>query len=130
VAKVFLIAQPSVSREGHFPRLEGLAEFGEVHTLLPDGNQPSFRPGKTMDALVKQLTELYSAGDYLVWAGGDTLAAFMAGVVMERLGVDEITWLRYDRPYDEELRRRTEKGARYVPVKVTLYNMDGKESVA
>jgi hypothetical protein len=125
VPKVFLIAQPSVTKEGGFPKLDGLGEFGEVHVLVVQGDSPSFKPEKTLSDILRQLGELYNpAEDFVAWAGGDTLAAVLTGVALERQGHNEMTWLRYDRPYDQAARKRTDVGAKYVPVKITLYHED------
>jgi hypothetical protein len=123
MSKVFLIAQPSVSREGTFPKLDALGEHGEVHVLVVQGDSASFRPNKTLDDILRQLAELYNpAEDFVVWAGGDTLAAVLTGIALERRGINEMTWLRYDRPYNQELRKRVDEGAKYVPIKIQLYN--------
>jgi hypothetical protein len=128
VAKVFLIAQPSVSKDGKFPRLELLAEHGEVHVLVAQGDQPSFKPNRTLNDILRQLAELYKPEeDYLVWAGGDTLAAVLLGVALERHGYRNIRWLRIDRPYDPVQRKRVEEGAKYVAVQFDLYPDDSTQ---
>jgi hypothetical protein len=131
VGKVFLIAQPTVAKDGSMPKLEALQEHGDVHVLVSAGDSPSFRPNKTLDDILRQLAQLYKPDeDFIVWAGGDTLAAVLVGVALERQGHNEMTWLRYDRPYDPVQRKRVDEGARYVPIKIKLYDEETEEPAA
>lgn len=123
MSTVYLIAQPSVNRQGELPKLEPLREYGEVRVLCQTGEWPSFNPRRCLNFMRSRLAHFDPARDYLVWAGGDTLAAFLAGIVVGELGargVEHIQWLRYDRPKDQGTGQRTDVGARYVPITIPL----------
>jgi hypothetical protein len=119
--KVYLIAQPTVDRNGRTPKLDKLDEYGEVVTVIRSGDTPSQRPDKCLQIVIDRLEAFDPEVDYLVWAGGDSLAALMAGIVLERRGVQRVRWLKYDRPKLPN-GQRTDIGAKYNPVWMTIYS--------
>ena len=116
--RVFLIAQPSVARNGHLPDLSPLSEYGEVITVM-DGENASFRPGDAFTKALGRLADFDAEADYLVWAGGDTLSAVMAGSVLTQLGHRRFRWLRFERGHRRNGVRDNEHG-HYSVVEVTL----------
>lgn len=118
--RVYLIAQPTINRQAKLPKLEPLSEYGEVFTVVRSGDNPTFNPGRVLGIVFHRMKDFDAKLDYLVWAGGDTLAATMAGIVLERMQISEVRWLRYERKKLPN-GQRTDEGARYVPVKVTIY---------
>lgn len=116
---VYLIAQPTVSRNGSLPKLEPLAEHGDVRVLVPAGDRPAFQPERTLDQIYRRLENFNPNEDFLVWAGGDTLAALLTGVALIDRNVEKFKWLRYERGRDSD-GNRTDEGARYVPIEVNL----------
>jgi len=116
---VYLIAQPSLDREGRAPDTSPLAEHGEVVVLIRAGEYPSNNPQKAVKLLWERLQEYNPETDFLAWAGGDTLAAVLVGMVLMDMGHRGLNWLRYDRPKDPKApHKRTHIGARYVPIPI------------
>lgn len=117
---VYLIAQPTVKKDGKLPNLEPLEYHGKVRIILPGTSKPSRTPATTLTELEDALEHFDPARDFIAWAGGDTLAALMVGVVLERMEIMTFNWLRYDR-----MRLAsgawTDEGAHYRPVLITLF---------
>ncbi len=121
-SRVFLIATPSVSSKGDFPKLEPLAEFGDIKVVVENGDYPSFKPAEIYKKVVDRLKMYDAENDYLVWAGGDTLAAFMAGSALAQMGHRSFRWLRFERGIDRETGRRTNERGKYTPIDIALFN--------
>lgn len=127
VMTVYLIAQPTVSLDGKLPKLEPLAKFGQVRVLINPGEDPRYKPQRALDLITKRLQDFDAAEDYLAWAGGDTLAAVLTGIVLADMSCAEdkpfssIRWLRWERGKDNA-GRRTDVGGHYVPIIVPLPN--------
>jgi hypothetical protein len=124
---VYLIAQPTVSNDGRLPKLEPLAKYGTVRVLVNPGEDPRYKPQRALDLIVKRLADFNPADDYLVWAGGDTLAAVLTGIVLADLSCNDdkpftsFRWLRWERGKDK-WGKRTDEGGHYVPIRVPLPN--------
>lgn len=122
---VYLIAQPTVARNGSTPDLRPLAEHGEIRVLIAAGEYPTFHPERCRRLIEDRLKHFNPETDFLAWAGGDTLAAVMAGMVLADMADENdwptFRWLRYERGKDAE-GRRTEVGAHYAPIEVPTYN--------
>jgi hypothetical protein len=122
---VYLSAQPSVSRDGTLPRLEPLAEWGRLRVLINPGEDPRYNPTKALNLIRKRLADFNPKTDFLVWVGGDTLAAMLVGIVLSDMSVNEqagfaaFKWLRWDRGRTGR-GERTDAGGRYVPITVEL----------
>lgn len=121
VPVVYLIAQPTVKKNGELPNLRPLAEWGDVRVLVPSGDSPTFNPIRVYDKMEDRLEHYRPGTDYLVWAGGDTLAAVFLGFLMADRGVTKFTWLRYERAKLPD-GTRTDVGAKYMPIEVDLTN--------
>lgn len=116
---VYLIAQPTVSRKKAPPNLSPLYKHGEVVTLLIAGEQPAFRPRDCFEALETRFRDFDPDIDFLVWAGGDVLAAVMAGMLLAERDIFCFKWLRYERfrlPNGD----RVDEGATYESVEIDL----------
>lgn len=118
---VYLIAQPSIARGGSFPKLEPLAVYGEIRVLVQSGEFPTFNPAPCYEKIRERLRDFDPKVDFLAWAGGDTLSAVLAGLVLAEMGIDDFRWLRYERGRDkEDSRKRVDEGSQYWPVDVNL----------
>jgi hypothetical protein len=124
VPTVYLIAQPTVKRGGQLPDLTPLAEYGEVKVLINSGEYPALHPERCRDLIEKRLTTFDQDRDFIAWAGGDTLAAVFTGVVLERMGLHRIQWLKFQRGWDNDGERDPDKSY-YRAVRVPLYEEDG-----
>ncbi len=118
---VYLIAQPSISRRKEPPNLKPLYEHGEVQVVLPTGDSPTFDPQKCYDMMHERLAKYNPETDFLVWAGGDTLAALMAGMYLGNEQIWRFRWLRYERHRLPD-GSRTDEGAKYVPVVIDIFD--------
>jgi hypothetical protein len=116
---VFLIAQPSVARDGKMPNLEPLAEYGDVKVLVEAGDYPSFRPDTALAKITERLSDFDAEHDYLAWAGGDTLAAVITGMVLSTMGHKYVRWLRFERGRTEDGKRDGNNG-KYTPIDVLV----------
>src|SRR4051812_33365204 len=112
-SRVFLIATPTVSKKGEFPKLEPLSEFGDIKIVVENGDYPSFKPEKIFKKVVDRLKDFDAEKDYLAWAGGDTLAAFMAGFALAQMGHHSFRWLRFERGVDRATGKRTNENGKY-----------------
>lgn len=118
---VYLIAQPTVSRRKAPINLKPLYEHGEVQVVLPMSDSPTFNPVTCYEVMEERLSRYDPDVDYLVWAGGDTLSAVMAGMILvnQEEPIWRFIWLRYERHRNED-GSRTDTGAKYVPVVIDL----------
>lgn len=123
---VYLIAQPTVSRSKKPLDLSKLYEHGEVQVLCPAGDSPSFSPLKCVETMEKRFAPFVPQVDFLVWAGGDTLAAVLAGMLLAEREIYQFQWLRWERDREEGSGRRLETG-KYVPVLIDLEEPDWEE---
>lgn len=73
---------------------DALRPYGEVTSIFPARHNGAWNPEETIATLYAALQH-FRPGDYIVWMGGDTLIAILAGVAMERLGIEQVRWLRY-----------------------------------
>lgn len=118
---VYLIAQPTVTGSGKFPKLEPLAEFGTIRVIVEAGDYPAFKPGMIFEKVKDKLRDFDAEKDYVAWAGGDTLSALMVGSCLAQMGHHSFRWLRFERGRDKVTNKRTEEGGSYTPVDVMLY---------
>lgn len=118
---VYLIAQPTLSRRKAPLNLAPLYEHGEVQVVLPMSDSPTFEPVTCYNVMEERLRHFDPEVDFLVWAGGDTLAAVMAGMILVNMEqpIWCFKWLRYERFRNAD-GSRTDKGAKYVPVVIDL----------
>lgn len=123
---VYLIAQPTVSRRSKPPVLDDLYNHGEVQVLCPMGDSPTYDPRHCLDVMEQRLESFDPDVDFIVWAGGDTLSAVFAGMLLAERGIWEFQWLKYERRRLED-GSRTDDGAKYIPVRVSLCDLDEDE---
>lgn len=116
---VFLIAQPTVSRTKKNMNLDPLYAHGELKVVLPVGDAPAFSPNKCISIMAARFEHFDPEQDFIVWAGGDTLAALMIGFLLKERGIHVFNWLRYERHRLPD-GTRTDEGAVYVPVRIDL----------
>ena len=116
---VYLIAAPAISRRKPPVNLNPLYVHGEVQVVLPMGDSPTFSPVKCFKIMDERLHSYDPDIDFLVWAGGDTLAAVMAGMLLAEREIWAFKWLQYNR-FRLEDGTRTDDGASYAPVTIDL----------
>lgn len=119
-SRVFLIAQPSVKKDGELPDLKPLAAFGDITVVIETGEAPAFRPGEAYEKVKDRLQDFDAENDFLAWAGGDTLSAVMAGAALVAMGHRRFNWLRWERKRLPDGKRSQHTG-QYTPVEVMLF---------
>lgn len=118
---VYLIATPTIDRRGRSPNLEPAGRHGDLKRVLDSGDIPCSDPFKCLDKIYRKLENFDPDRDHLLWAGGDTLAAVMAGCVLSDFGVENISWLRFDRGRDPLTGERDNERGIYVPIRVPIF---------
>ena len=121
--RVFLLAQPSISRRGELPDLRPLGEHGDVTVIVTGDMNPMRYPGKTADAIEDKLADFDPEIDYLAAAGGATLAALVIGLVLGQMGIESFQWLSFQRGTDAE-GRRVNEGGYYRPVRLNFGQLE------
>jgi len=127
--RVFLLAQPSVSRRGELPDLRPLGEFGDVTVIVTGDMNPMRYPARTATAIEDKLHDFDPEVDYLVAAGGATLAALVIGLVLGQMGIEQFQWLSFQRGIDAE-GRRVNEGGYYRPVRLDFGQIELLEDEA
>lgn len=119
--RVYLIMKPSHKSDGSYPDLSPLEQHGSLCHLVDEHIKPSRDPELAFSMIEERLSQFDYRFDKIAWAGGDTLAAVLAGVCLADLEIPWFTFLRYDRNWDPKKRRRYQGGF-YTPVKIQLEN--------
>lgn len=91
-----------------------IAGYGEMRTILGPYDNPSVDATSALDKLNAVRTEIQD-GDFILWAGGDPMSAFLAGVCLAHDKISKrVKWLRWDKRTDAS-GNRTKHGY-YTPV--------------
>lgn len=98
---VFVAQQPRPfqdrnSGEWRLPDLSPATQYGAVHFVLSDKDQPSLTPGQALITARKALRG-FNDDDYLLWAGGDPLALAICTMVAAAENMGRIRFLRWER---------------------------------
>lgn len=115
---IYVISEPSVPKQatGRMIDLSPLAEYSQdIRYLVLRGQAPTFAPDGLYAQVRASLARFDPDRDYLTWAGGDALAAVMAGRALADLGITRFRWLRHERSKLPDGRRDPSRG-RYVPI--------------
>lgn len=123
VPTVYLIAQPTVKRDGKLPDTSPLSEYGEVKVLINSGEYPALHPERCRDLIEQRLAHFDQDRDFIAWAGGDTLAAVFAGVILERMGLHRVRWLKHQHGWGSDGERDPNKSY-YREVNVPIFDPD------
>lgn len=101
--------------------LSSAAAFGTVVPVLGERESPSLGLAPCLAKMRSMLKDFDVEHDYLLAAGGDQLASFLAAMVLADMGLlgRGVRWLRWDRNRDYDGRRDFTRGE-YQPVTVSL----------
>jgi hypothetical protein len=69
--------------------------FGQPIHVFRARESASHHPEEALARLVTRLQRDWQPDHAIAWMGGDTLAAILTGVALERLALNQFTWLRY-----------------------------------
>lgn len=128
--KIWLIQQPTISRQGQQPNLQPaldlLSPDGEIVTLVEGGIYASKSPMGVRELIMNRLAgeAIEAEKTAFLWAGGDTLLPILLGVVLADLSADEFTWLKYERIKDDN-HRPIPGQFYYRPIRVNLEELYG-----
>jgi len=89
--------------------------YGEILPVNHTSLNVSSTPGQALQNLRTALRNFNPEDDYLLWAGGDPMAIFLAGIAIGELGIEEFQVLVYNRIRDED---RNIIGGKYVPTRI------------
>lgn len=118
---VYLIFKPTRNRSGIEPDLSYLDVYGNVRTLLSIEDYPSYKPQEALRKVYDGLKDFNPEVDFIVWAGGEPLAAFLVGSVIADYGIERIKWLRYNKGGTHQ---QFAQGSTYQVVDVTVTEED------
>lgn len=76
-----------------------------VTTILASDLNPSIYPVEAYEKLKNALASS-TEGDFILWSGGDPMAALIAGQVLAELGKTGLQWLRWDKKAENGERSR------------------------
>ena len=71
-------------------------QYGEVVFVFEASFSPSSNPEEAAEIAHEKLKDI-QPGDYIVWAGGDPLAAFIVGALAADKTAGQLKYLRWDR---------------------------------
>lgn len=118
---VYMIATPTIDRRGRTPDYSPARAHGNIKAVLDEGDFPTMRPKECLEKIYQRLEYFDPDKDHLLWAGGDTLSALMAGSVLSDFGIEHVSWLRFDRRRDPTTGERIPTQGIYVPVTAPLF---------
>jgi hypothetical protein len=110
---VYVICEPSDRRDGT-PAYDvsPAAVYGPIKYIIPRGHpSPSRDTDAALVTIDEELAAFNACSDYILWAGGDPLAAVLVGHVLS--DVSSYTYLRWEK-------NPTSIGGNYVPVTVDI----------
>lgn len=113
---VYLLQEPTSDKD-----LSSAAKQGRIHPIISNTEKPSQNIAATIDKLAAALKFYDPSCDSICFAGGDPIVQFLAGVVLERLGYDEVTHLIWNR---ERVDGQKTGSGFYMPKKVSLIEGD------
>ena len=101
------------------PDYANLAEFGELHEIIPKSNIPGLNPGVAFQAIMKSLEE-YDPDDYVTALPADPIGPFLLGLAMGIRGDwrDGINWLRFDRMLGSDKERNGKTNYEWVRLEI------------
>lgn len=123
--RVFVINEPTVSRTGRRPDLHPMEKYGEVRTLVKEGEYPSFAPREALQRITERLRDFDPNRDFLAWAGGEPLSAVMVGSLLADMDITDVRWLRYERPASPGRHGTISKRPHYTVVEVPIFGDAG-----
>jgi len=112
IPTVYLLQEPTSDKD-----LSSAAKQGRIVPIISNTEKPSQNIAATIDKLAGSLKHYDPACDSICFAGGDPIVQFLAGVVLERLGFDEVTHLVWNR---ERIDGQKTGSGFYMPKRVSL----------
>lgn len=114
-SKVYLLQEPTSEKD-----FSSAIKYGALLPVLGAYDNPSHNVLFCMNKMYDALQNFDEQQDYICIAGGDPLCGFLAGVVMERLGFENVNHLIWNRERDEDGNRK--KTGFYVPKCIPIFN--------
>lgn len=109
---VYLLQEPTSDKD-----LSSAAKQGRIVPIISNTERPSNNIPATIDKIASHLKYYNPMQDSICFAGGDPVVLFLAGVVLERLGYDEVTHLVWNR---ERVDGQKTGSGFYMPKRVSL----------
>lgn len=116
IPTVYLLQEPTSDKD-----LSSAAKQGRIVPIIRNGDRPSQNVAATIDRLAAALKYYDPESDSICFAGGDPIVQFLAGVVLERLGYEEVTHLIWNR---ERVDGQKTGSGFYMPKRISLIESD------
>lgn len=113
---VYILQEPTSDKD-----LSSAAKQGRLVPLLSSNDRPSQNIAATVDKLAAALKYYDPSQDSLCFAGGDPIVLLLTGVVLERFGFNEVTYLLWNR---ERVDGQKTGNGFYMPKKISLIDGD------
>lgn len=116
IPTVYLLQEPTSDKD-----LSSAAKQGRIVSIMTSSDKPSQNVEATIDKLASYLKYYDPMCDSICFAGGDPIVQFLAGVVLERLGYDEVVHLIWNR---ERIDGQKTGSGFYMPKRISLLEGD------
>lgn len=110
---VYLLQEPTSEKD-----LSSAAKYGNIVPIIGSHEKPGWNIQVTLNKLKNKLQDYDPENDSICFPGGDPIVQLIAGIVLERLGFYEVTYLQWNRSRDPN-NNPTGSGF-YVPKKIQL----------
>lgn len=116
---VYILQEPTSEKD-----LTSAAQYGALKPILSSEDNPSKNVMFSMNKLYNALCNYNPEEDYICCPGGDPIVPLLAGATIERIGLEEVNYLVWNRDRDPSgVRKGT---GFYVPKKIQIFN-NGEE---
>lgn len=120
---VYLLQEPTSDKD-----LSSALVYGRIYPIIGSNEQPAKDIPRTMNKLAVALRNYDPSCDSICFAGGDPMVELLAGIVLERLGFEEVIHLVWNR-------ERADNGIRtghgcYMPKRINLLSADPENFIS
>lgn len=111
---VYIIQEPTSEKD-----LSSAAQYGALKPILSSEENPLKNIMASMNKIYNALYDYDSEQDHICFPGGDPVALLLTGAVAERLGIEELSYLVWNRERDNTGNRKST--GFYVPKKIKIF---------
>lgn len=90
--RVFLIQEPGTGRD-----ITTATQYGTIVQIFAAEESPGLRSESGLRRLAEALQSYDPAHDHICYAGGDWATMYLTGAVMQELGFETVSYLRWER---------------------------------
>ena len=111
---VYIRQEPTSEKD-----LTSAAQYGALKPILASDDNPAKNAMFSMNKIYNALYDYNSEEDHLCFPGGDPVALLLTGAVLERLGIEEVSYLVWNRERDNAGMRKST--GFYMPKKIKIF---------